>query len=80
MINAIKEHGLKRDAVRAVRRAQQDNVNAVSIEDSKPSVFRYELQDNTIKFEIKFRRSNVSRREIVEALEGLMRKLEVEDS
>ncbi len=80
MITAIKEHGLKRDEVRAVRRAQQDNVNAVSIEDSKPSVFRYELQNNTIKFEIKFRRSNVSRREIVEALEGLMRKLEVEDS
>ncbi len=81
LISTIKEHGLKRDEARAVRRAQQYSVGpAVPVERHEPSVFRYELHSKSVKFEVRFRRANVSRGEMLEAVRGLLKKLEEEEN
>jgi ParB family chromosome partitioning protein len=81
LIDAIKVHGLKRDAARAVRRAQiqGDGHIDAAVPHYRPTTFRYELPGNAGKIEVKFQRTQGTRVEILEALRGLLKQLESED-
>ena len=62
----ISLRGMTRDDARASRRAQS-GVRS-SVEAPKPFTFRYAPAGKEFRLELRFRRSNVAREEIAEAL------------
>lgn len=76
MVKEIAAKGLKRDDARAVRRAQISNER---LDSAKGYTFRHQLRHEGVKIEIKFRRDNVSREEIVNVLQLLLADLNKND-
>lgn len=72
MVKEIAVKGLKRDDARAVRRAQVNNERLDSV---RGYTFKHQLQHEGVKIEMKFRKDNVSREEIVNALQLLLADL-----
>lgn len=77
LVKEIASKGLRRDDARAVRRAQ---VNNERIESTKGYTFRHQLQPEGIRLELKFKKDNVTREEIVNALHSLINDLNKNDT
>ena len=72
LVKEIAVKGLKRDDARAVRRAQVNNERLDSV---KGYTFKHQLQHQGVQVEIKFKRDDVSREEIVNVLQLLLADL-----
>jgi ParB family chromosome partitioning protein len=72
MVHEIAVRGLKRDDARAVRRAQILNEKPDS---TKGYTFKHQLQHEGVRIEMKFNRSDVSREEVINALQTLIARL-----
>ena len=75
LIKAISERNLTRDEARAVRRAQNapDEAHAKA---PQHYTFRYAPKDGDLKLELKFRRPNVEKQELIDALRQILAELE----
>lgn len=77
MVKEIAVKGLKRDDARAVRRAQ---VNNERLESARGYTFRHQLQQEGVKLEIKFRRDNVTKEEVISTLQQFLADLNKSDT
>ncbi|MCA1591873.1 MAG: ParB/RepB/Spo0J family partition protein [Acidobacteria bacterium] len=79
MIKEITARSLTRDEARDVRRTRvKGGVNTDSLLKQSPYIFRYPLPDDSGKIELRFRRANVSRAEVVSVLRVVLEELEKE--
>lgn len=72
MVKEIASKGLKRDDARAVRRAQ---INNEKPDAAKSYTFRHQLPHEDIKLELKFGRDNITRKEVIGALQMFIEDL-----
>lgn len=75
MVKEIASRGLTRDEARAVRRAHQHG-DAKPSKSHQPYTFRYESPGREVKIEIRFRKSNVEREEVIAALKSALEEME----
>jgi ParB family transcriptional regulator, chromosome partitioning protein len=73
-INALSNRDFTRDEARALIRERKFKEGNVEI--SKPFTFKYHLPQPDVKVEVKFRKSEVEKGEIIEALRSLLKELE----
>lgn len=74
MINDIANKGLKRDQVRAARRAGL--VSTESISALKPYIFKYNWMEGGARVEVRFEKTSVDKSEIISVLKGILEELE----
>lgn len=77
LIREVAERGLTRDEARAVRRARQNNEEP-SQKREQPYIFRYSPPGSEVKLEMRFRRHEVGREELINALRAILDNLEKE--
>ena len=71
MLHRILQGGLTRDEARRVRRAEQQTGLR-----PQPFIFQFEPENETFKFRIQFRKSHVSREELIATLRAILASLE----
>lgn len=72
MVRQIASRGLKRDGARAVRRAQSFGETS---ENARPYTFKHQLLDEGVRIEIRFKKSDIGRDEILKILRLLIEDL-----
>lgn len=75
MVREIAGRGLTRDEARVLRRDKQGGGDA-SPNQVRPYVFRYLLPDRNVKIEMRFKKSKVEQKEVLEALHALLHEME----
>jgi len=73
-IQALANKDFTRDEARALIRERK--IKEGNLEISKPFTFKYHLPTPNVKVEVKFKKSEVEKGEIIEALKSLLRELE----
>ena len=76
MVKEIDGRGLTRDEARTLRRERQIVGDGTEAAPLRPFVFRHPLPERNVKIEIRFRKSNVERQEIVEVLRAALEDVE----
>jgi hypothetical protein len=71
MFHRIMQGGLTRDEARRERREEQAGPQR-----PRPFIFNFEPQDETFKFRIQFKKSHVSRDELISTLREILAQLE----
>jgi ParB family chromosome partitioning protein len=71
MLNRILQGGLTRDEARRERREEQTGPQR-----PQPFIFQFEPEGEAFRFRIQFKKSHVSRDELVETLRGILAQLE----
>jgi ParB family chromosome partitioning protein len=71
MLHRILQGGLTRDEARRERREEQSGPQR-----PQPFIFQYEPENETFKFRIQFKKSHVSRDELIGTLRGILAQLE----
>ncbi len=79
LIQEVSERGLTRDEARAVRRARQNNEEPPQ-KAPQPYVFRYNPPGSEVKLEMRFRRPEVERKDLIKALRNVLESLEREEA
>jgi hypothetical protein len=71
MLHRILQGGLTRDEARKERRDEQTGPQR-----PQPFIFQYEPENETFRFRIQFKKSHVSRDELIVTLRGILSQLE----
>ena len=71
MIHRILQGGLTRDEARRERREEQTGPQR-----PQPFVFHYEPENDAYKFRVQFKKSHVSREELIHTLRDILAQLE----
>jgi ParB family chromosome partitioning protein len=79
MVTEIAGRGLTRDEARAVRRKRQGNEGKPSSVRAQPFTFRYQTPKKDVSLEMRFKRSQVGRKEIAEVLRSALQAVENDD-
>lgn len=74
IINALANRDFTRDEARALIREQKFKDGRTEV--AKPFIFKYHLPSPNVKVEVRFRKSEVEKSEIIDALKSLVRELE----
>jgi len=70
LLESVHKHGLNRDDLRRLQRPQPKQTTR-----KKPYIFRYRPQDKRFRLDLKFRQSEVSKQELIAALESILGEL-----
>lgn len=74
-VERIVRNGMTRDEARDARKANNQNANPDSQPRAQPFTYRYAAPGKEFKFELKFKRSEVSDQELIEVLEGILSRI-----
>jgi hypothetical protein len=80
ILNEITAQGLNRDGARAARKSRQEGKKAQESESkTEPYVYTYKPKNGEYVLELKFRRSGVERKQVIEALRNTLEILSETD-
>ncbi|HVF50545.1 MAG TPA: ParB/RepB/Spo0J family partition protein [Pyrinomonadaceae bacterium] len=80
MVEEINGRGLTRDEARAVRRENQGDGSKNAVRHAQPYTFRYQSPKKDVRLELRFKRSQVARAEIADALRAALQSVESENA
>lgn len=76
ILNEITSQGLNRDGARAARKSKQEGKKTQESESkAEPYVYTFRSADGEYVLELKFKRSDVERRQVIEALKNALERL-----